>query len=162
MRHTAYIGLGSNMGDRKQNLFHALKCMKQQGIVVEALSSVYETEPQGLADQSWFFNMAARIGTTESPGELLKTLQAVEKQMGRVRSVRWGPRIIDIDILLYDNQTVREPDLEIPHPRLTDRAFVLIPLLEMGRDLALPDGTFLREYLTNKVKKQKVRLVAVS
>ncbi len=162
MRDTAYIGLGSNMGDSKRNLFYALECMEKQGIIVEDLSSVYETEPQGLADQPWFFNMAARIGTTESPWDLLKTLQAVENQMGRVRQVRWGPRMIDIDILLYDNQSVREPDLEIPHPRLTERAFVLIPLLEMDKDLSLPDGTFLREYLTNKVKKQKVRLVAVS
>ena len=158
MRTIAYIGLGSNQGDRLQNLAQALKHLDREAIVIEARSSVYETEPQGLREQPWFLNMVIRISTTLSGGALLKTLLSVESQMGRVRQVRWGPRIIDLDLLLFGDEVISEPDLEVPHPRLQERAFVLIPLLELDAAVRLPNGTLLKEYLPEAAKNQQVRL----
>ena len=159
MTHTVYLSLGSNVGERAANLTCALELLKKKGIVIEALSSIYETEPQGLSDQPWFLNMVARAKTTLSPKKLLQVLLAVEEQMGRERSVRWGPRIIDLDILLYDNQVIRDRQLQVPHPRMTDRAFVLVPLLEIAPDIALPDGTPLKKYLSvPDIRAQTVNL----
>jgi 2-amino-4-hydroxy-6-hydroxymethyldihydropteridine diphosphokinase len=102
-------------------------------------------------------NMAVRVRTCLSPRELLTTLQTIEAEMGRERSVRWGPRVIDIDILLYEKEVIFESDLEIPHPRLTERAFVLYPLLEIDEDLCLPEGTPLRSFLAS-VSNQEIRM----
>ncbi|MGI9861061.1 2-amino-4-hydroxy-6-hydroxymethyldihydropteridine diphosphokinase [Moorella naiadis] len=138
---TAYLGLGSNLGNREENMKKAVALLDATpGIEVERLSSWYETAPVGKTDQGWFLNSAARIKTTMPARELLRAVLAVEQQLGRVRRERWGPRTIDIDILLYDDINVTEPDLEIPHPRMLERAFVLIPLAEIAPDLILPDG----------------------
>ncbi|QGP92135.1 7,8-dihydro-6-hydroxymethylpterin-pyrophosphokinase [Neomoorella glycerini] len=138
---TAYLGLGSNLGDREGNLQRAVAILTAtEGIEVERLSSWYETAPVGKTDQGWFLNGVAKIKTTMLPRELLLTVLAIEQRLGRVRRERWGPRNIDIDILLYDDLTVNEPDLAIPHPRLMERAFVLIPLAEIAPELILPDG----------------------
>lgn len=160
--HSAYIGLGTNLGDRWQNLALALEYLEKRGIVIDALSSVYETEPQGVVDQPWFLNMAARIKTDLSPHSLLEVILDIEAQMGRVRLERWGPRIIDLDILLYEKVVLKVPDLQIPHPRLTERAFVLIPLLEIDESLTLPDGTLLKDYLPNITGNQGVRAVCTA
>jgi len=138
---TAYLGLGSNLGNREENLKKAVALLDATGgIEVERRSSWYETAPMGKTDQGWFLNSVARIKTTMPARELLRAVLAVEQRLGRVRRERWGPRTIDIDILLYDDISVNEPDLEIPHPRMLGRAFVLIPLAEIAPDLILPDG----------------------
>lgn len=137
----AYLGLGSNLGNREENMKKAVASLDTTaGIEVERLSSWYETAPVGKTNQGWFLNSVARIKTTMPARELLRAVLAVEQHLGRVRRERWGPRTIDIDILLYDDINVKEPDLEIPHPRMLERAFVLIPLAEIAPDLILPDG----------------------
>jgi len=164
--YNAYIGIGSNLGDRAANLLTALDYLEEEGIAVDAVSSIYETAPQGVTDQAWFLNMAVRVKTALAPRDLLVLLQAIEAKMGRVRDRRWGPRIIDLDILLYqrldegspEGFCEDSPDLEVPHPRLKERAFVLIPLLEIDEDISLPDGTLLKDCLPHVLKHQEVRL----
>ena len=134
----AYLGLGGNLGDRAAALREALTKLEAAGIRITALSSVYETEPVGLRDQPCFLNMVCAIETDQTPFDLLVTLQNIESAMGRVRTVRWGPRIIDLDILLYDEITLNTPYLTIPHPRMIERAFVLRPLAEISPDLIHP------------------------
>lgn len=134
---TAYIALGSNLGDRKKNLTAALfHLVREPRIILEKLSSFIETKPYGVTDQPDFLNGCCRIWTDFSPRQLLTALQAIEDKMGRVRTRRWGERIIDLDILLYDDITVNEPDLVIPHPDMKNRAFVLEPLKEIAPGLA--------------------------
>ena len=140
MRETrAYLGLGSNLGDRAGAIRTA--CMElgaHPEITVERLSSLYETPPVGMTDQPDFINAAIEIDTTLSARALLTACLAVEAQMGRVRNARWGPRVIDIDILVYGSEVIDEPDLKAPHPRLAERAFALAPLAEMEPALRPP------------------------
>lgn len=137
LTHTAYIALGSNIGDREAYLCNALlKLNEQPGIQIEAVSKVYETDPVGEENQAMFLNMAAKVQTTLSPKELLRCMLQAEKALGRTRELRWGPRTIDLDLLLYERLSIQdfsEPglELELPHPRMLDRAFVLIPLLDI-------------------------------
>lgn len=135
----AYIGLGSNLGDREGNLRRALGLMAEipETNVLRA-SSIYRTQPQGKADQPEFLNMAAEVETGLEPRELLRSLLKIERELRRVRGERWGPRTIDLDILYYGDRILKEPDLEIPHPRARQRAFVLEPLAELAPDLADP------------------------
>ncbi len=136
---TAYIGLGTNLGDRRGALETALQEMHQPPIIcVERVSSVYETAPVGVTEQPDFLNAVARLRTTLLPRELLDVLLHLENKMGRVRTLRWGPRVIDLDLLIYGDAQVSEPGLEVPHPRLRERAFVLGPLAEIAPDLCLP------------------------
>jgi len=149
MVHVAYIGLGSNLGNRKENLMKAVECLRAHSeIEVEALSSVYETAPVGVKDQPSFLNMVVRIKTALEAGNLLQTLQRIEERMGRRRTKRWGPRVIDLDILLYDRKSIRSSCLQVPHPRILERAFVLIPLLEIDPGISLPDGTLLKDAIS--------------
>lgn len=141
-RRTAYLGLGSNLGDRLATLQRALELLDgEAGIEVVASSRVWETAPVGGPPQPDYLNVVLGIETSLSAGELLKAAQRVESALGREREVRWGPRTIDVDIELLGDETVDEPDLAIPHPRLRERAFVLLPLLELDPDPILPDGT---------------------
>lgn len=133
-----YLGLGTNLGDRAGNLRQALARLKQS-IRITAVSSIYETEPWGVREQPRFLNMAVGGETALTPDELLQTVKAIEREMGRTDGVRYGPRVIDIDILLYDDLIVRQTGLEIPHPRLTERAFVLAPLAEIA-GAVIPPG----------------------
>lgn len=133
----AYLGLGSNVGDRERNLEKALELLGAEMVVCE-VSLLYETEPVGFADQPWFLNAVCRVETDLSPRELLQAIKRVEKEAGREPTFRWGPRVIDVDILLYDEICLSEPDLEIPHPRLAERAFVLTPLREIAGDIVHP------------------------
>lgn len=145
-----YIGLGSNLGDREATLSEALRRLGElEGIEVVAVSSFRETDPVGMVDQPRFVNAAAALETTLGPRELLESLLEVERGLGRDRSreKRWGPRTIDLDLLLYGDETVAERGLEIPHPRLAERAFVLQPLLELDPGLRLPEGRPLRDLL---------------
>ena len=139
----AYLGLGGNLGDRLAALTEALTRLgAATGMRRVACSSVYETEPWGVTDQPGFLNLVAAFETTLAPVDLLEVCQAVENAVGRVASYRWGPRLIDVDILLYSDAVVKlaEPDLQVPHPRLTQRAFVLVPLAEIAPNAIVPPG----------------------
>ena len=129
----AYLSLGSNLGDREGNLNKAVEELaKHPKIKVAQVSSFIETAPVGCTDQPDFVNAAVRIETTLTPRELLAAVLNIEKSEGRVRTIRWGPRVIDIDILIYGDETIDEEDLKIPHPRMMERDFVLKPLAEIG------------------------------
>ncbi len=137
----AYLGLGANVGDREANLREAIALLDAHpGIDVRRLSSVYETEPVGLRDQPRFLNQVAEVAVTLTPEALLEAILSIEAALGRIRRTRWGPRTIDIDILLYGDALVDRPGLRIPHSGLRERAFVLLPLHELAPDLVLPDG----------------------
>ena len=145
----AYIGLGSNVGDRLENLRAARAALDHRGIAVTASSSVYETEPQGeVLDQRDFLNACVAVDTELEPDELLDACKAVERELGReAGGPRHGPRAIDVDLLLLDGREHRSERLQVPHPDVLARRFVLIPLLELDPELALPDGTRLRDAL---------------
>jgi 2-amino-4-hydroxy-6-hydroxymethyldihydropteridine diphosphokinase len=135
---TVYLGLGTNLGDRLANLRLALARL-QTLARLEEVSSLYETEPEGLSDQPLFFNAVCRVTTGLEPQALLRFLKNLEREIGRrPRGRRWGPRPIDLDILLYDDRVVDAPELNIPHPRLAERAFVLVPLCELAPELRHP------------------------
>lgn len=137
---TVYLALGSNLGDRRGNLLDAISQLRQR-VKVEQLSSVYETEPAYITDQPRYLNMVLRASLDPErlpPGELLRFLKSIERRLGRLPTVRYGSRPIDLDILLYGDWMVDEPDLSIPHPRLAERAFVLQPLAEIAPELRLP------------------------
>ena len=144
----AYVGLGSNLGDREATLREAVRLLGElDGVEVRAVSSFRETDPVGKLDQPRFVNGAAALETSLQARELLDRLLEVERALGRDRSVeeRWGPRTIDLDLLLYGEETIDVPGLQVPHPRLAERAFVLEPLLELAPELRLPDGRPLRD-----------------
>jgi 2-amino-4-hydroxy-6-hydroxymethyldihydropteridine diphosphokinase len=144
----AYLGLGANLGDRAQQLARACATLHQHpAITVQAVSSLYHTAPVGVTDQAWFLNAVARLQTSLTPTALLSVTQAIERRLGRTPAPRWGPRVIDIDILLYDAVYLQRPFLTIPHPALHERAFVLVPLQELAPDLQLPGGTRVRNLL---------------
>lgn len=134
----AFIGLGSNLGDREGNCRTAVDLLCQAGVKVTKTSSFYETEPWGRTGQPKFINQAIEVETPLDPRALLGVLQRIETEMGRVRTERWGPRTIDLDILLYDGLVLDEPDLAIPHPRMQERGFVLDPLAEIAPDVVHP------------------------
>lgn len=145
----AYLGLGSNVGDRRSHLESAVAALPKHGVQIVASSSVYETEPVGLVtDQREFLNACLRVETALGPEELLDACKAVERDVGRTGTdVRHGPREIDVDLLLFGRRSYRSGRLTIPHPTIVERRFVLVPLLELDPDLALPDGTALADAL---------------
>jgi 2-amino-4-hydroxy-6-hydroxymethyldihydropteridine diphosphokinase len=133
-----YLSLGSNIGDRETNLKKAVDKIKQNKIQIIKESRIYETKPYGIKEQRDFLNLALKIETTHTPQKLIKILLDIEKEMGRVRDVKWGPRIIDIDILFYDSLIINDENLIIPHPELHNRLFVLEPLSEIAPDFIHP------------------------
>ena len=137
---TAWIGLGSNVGDRRALLRRAVAALEREPQVeVQAVSSIRETEPVGYLDQPRFFNAVARVSTDLPPRALLERLLEIERRLGRARTgPRFGPRTIDLDLLLYGAEEIAEPGLEVPHPRLHERAFVLEPLVELDPTLVVP------------------------
>ena len=152
-----FLSLGSNIGEREAQLAEAIQRLEAAGVQVVRKSSVYETEPQDLPDQPWFLNLVLEVETRLSPIQLLTTIQAIEESMGRKRDVPKGPRSIDIDILLYGVAIVDTEDLQIPHPRLAQRRFVLEPLAELAPDLQHPrTGLTVRELLRD-VQDQRMR-----
>ena len=130
----AFLGLGSNLGDRRRHLRDAIAAIPD----VVAVSRVYETAPVGGPDQGAYLNVVVRLDTERSPRELLEICREREAEAQRVRTVRWGPRTLDVDVLWVDGQTVDEPDLVVPHPRMFERAFVLMPLRDVAADLIPP------------------------
>jgi 2-amino-4-hydroxy-6-hydroxymethyldihydropteridine diphosphokinase len=135
--HIVYLALGANLGDRAASLREAIGRLRS-AVAVERMSSVYETEPAYLLDQPRFLNMALRGRTALDPHALLAFLKRIERDMGRAAGPRFGPRVIDLDILLYDDLALDAADLRIPHPRMAERPFVLAPLAEIAPELAPP------------------------
>lgn len=134
----AYLGLGSNLEDREMNLSQALLLIAPK-VIVKKVSSVYETRPVGYEEQPMFLNMVCQVATSLDPGELLRLVKDIEARMGRKTSFRNSPRIIDIDILFYNARVIKTEELTIPHPRVAERAFVLIPLSEIAPGLTHPE-----------------------
>ena len=150
-----YLGLGSNVGDRQQNLDKALDFLSQR-LRMGEISSIYDTEPVGNADQPHFLNLACQAYTRLEPMGLLALAKGIESKLGRVGK-SGAPRTIDIDILLYGEQVIETPELVIPHPKMTERAFVLVPLDEIAHDLVHPvSGKTIRELLKEITEKQGV------
>jgi 2-amino-4-hydroxy-6-hydroxymethyldihydropteridine diphosphokinase len=138
MSTIAYIGLGSNLGDKKENCRRALRLLAARSVSITRTSSFYCTEPVGNPDQDDFINAVAEIETSLSPHELMKRCNQIESELGRVRERHWGPRIIDLDILLFGSMVLGDPDLSIPHPSLHARLFVLVPLCEIAAEVVHP------------------------
>ena len=136
--HTVYLSLGSNLGDRAAHIERALTRLAEENVRIIRRSSFYQTEPVEFQAQGWFLNIAAEAETELMPRQLLRVIRQIERELGRKRTVRSGPRIIDIDILLFGANIVNAAELEIPHPRMTERRFVLIPLSEIAPTLRHP------------------------
>ncbi len=135
---TIYLSLGSNVGDREANLRAAIAALTPAGVHVQRVSSIYETEPVDFLHQPWFLNCVVEAETSLEPHALLQALRAIETQLGNKKEFAKGPRKIDLDILLYGNETITAPDLQVPHPRMLQRRFVLTPLAEIAPDLKHP------------------------
>ncbi len=136
----AYIGIGSNLGDKRGNIRRAVEALgADPGNRRVRCSPLYSTEPVGKKDQDWFVNGVVSLETSLGPRELLELLISIEKKMGRVRREKWGPRTIDLDILFYEDQILKEPNLQVPHPRLHERKFVLLPLRDLAPDWIHPE-----------------------
>ena len=139
MLSEAYIGIGSNLGESKaqcETAIRALNYLPKTSVVNR--SSLYRTEPLGIKNQNWFINAVVEIETSLEPFALLKALLDIEMQMGRVRKEKWGSRVIDLDLLLYDDKIIHQPGLQIPHPEIHNRAFVLVPLCEIRQEAIHP------------------------
>ena len=135
----AYVGLGANLGPREITLLRAVDLLAEtDGVEVLAVSQLRETEPVGVVEQPLFLNGAVALDTSLSPRELLDRLLEIERRLGRVRDVRWGPRLVDLDLLVYGDRQVDEPGLRVPHSRLHERRFALEPLAELDPDLEIP------------------------
>ena len=150
----AYVGLGANVGNRRENLDRAVELLgAEPGVRVFAVSSVRETDPVGYEDQPRFLNAACAVDTELGPRDLLERLLAIERALGRDRTgPRFGPRTIDLDLLLYGSETIDEPGLTVPHPRLAERLFVLEPLHELAPVLVLPDGRAVRDLIAAQLE----------
>ncbi len=155
--HKVVIAIGTNLGNRKENIENAIKRIRENKIKVEKVSSIYETAPYGYTKQPAFLNCALLGETVLSPRELLETLLAIEKEMGRVRKIHWGPRIIDLDIIFYDDLVINEPDLKIPHPDMQNREFVLKPISEIAPCFVHPVFCKTVKTLYAELKNEKTR-----
>ncbi|WNS75574.1 2-amino-4-hydroxy-6-hydroxymethyldihydropteridine diphosphokinase [Bacillus sp. DTU_2020_1000418_1_SI_GHA_SEK_038] len=160
MNNEAYIALGSNIGDRFESLKDAIASIDLvPRVKVVHVSSIYETDPVGYEDQDQFLNMVIGVKTDLSPFELLSACLEIEKNLGRKRGIRWGPRTIDLDILLYNQENIISEKLTVPHPRMHERAFVIIPLLEIHSGIKLPTmDILLQEVLEEIPDREGVRI----
>ncbi|WP_344913079.1 2-amino-4-hydroxy-6-hydroxymethyldihydropteridine diphosphokinase [Amphibacillus indicireducens] len=153
MMNKVYIALGSNIAPRVDYLNQAIEAIGQvEQMSVVKQSSIYETEPVGYQDQAKFLNQVIEVETTYSPMEVLLASQSIENKLGRKREVRWGPRTIDLDILLYNHENIMTNQLIVPHPRMDSRAFVLVPLVELNPELVIPT--------TNQTVSEQLSLIA--
>lgn len=155
MLNTAYVGLGSNLGDKEANIKKALKLLETSpGVQVKRVASFYRTAPVGYTRQDWFLNTVAEVETGLKPHELLSLLLDIEERLGRVRTVRWGPRTVDLDLLIFGRETINAPDLIVPHPRMSERAFVMVPLAELAPEFTI-DGRGKAAELAEALKKEQ-------
>ncbi len=158
MSQTVYLSLGSNVGARAKNLQNAIAALADAGVEVSRISSIYETEPVDLREQPWFLNCVVEAQTNLPPLELLQALRAIEARMGSKKLVAKGPRLIDMDILLYGDETIDTPELQVPHPRMHLRRFVLVPLAEIAPQSRHPvSGLTAAEMLARTADKSQVR-----
>ncbi len=147
--HSVLIGLGGNVGDVVQAMQRALNAIHSNlNCEVRSVSKVYRTPPWGITEQAWFFNACAEVATTLEPDQILDLLLTIEIAQGRVRDERWGPRTLDLDIIAYDDLRLSTDRLTLPHPRLTERAFVLVPLMDICPDREI-DGVRIKDYAAN-------------
>jgi len=152
-----FFCLGSNIGDREGYLEYGISALAAAGVRIVRRSSIYQTEPVGITDQPWFLNVVIAGETDLPPRELLSECKRIEREAGRRPTVRFGPRVLDIDLILYKGMVIREPDLEIPHPRILNRRFVLVPLLEIAPHLRDPrDGREFAQILAGLDEGKKV------
>lgn len=160
MATLAYVALGSNLGDRLGNLQRAVRLIGEvPGTRVLRTSSVYETAPREVEDQPEFLNAVAEVETERGPRQLLDALLAIEARLGRERRVKYGPRSIDLDVLLYGDEEIHEPGLDVPHPKMLERAFVIVPLAELEPARVTPSGQKLRELARELRRHQRVRAI---
>ena len=157
---TVYLALGSNIGDREANLRVAIESLRSAGVDIRRESRIYETEPVGFADQRWFLNMVVEGATGLFPLQLLTRTSKIEKALGRVRTIPNGPRTIDIDILLYGATVMRTASLELPHPRMHERRFVLAPMVDLAPDLRHPQSHLTMRQLLDAAPPAIVRVVS--
>ncbi|UCZ53335.1 2-amino-4-hydroxy-6-hydroxymethyldihydropteridine diphosphokinase [Bacillus shivajii] len=157
--NVSYLSLGSNIEDRYDHLMEAVSLLKtDENMKVVSTSSIYETAPVGYTDQASFLNMVIKIITTYTPEQLLDKLEEVERQGGRKRVMKWGPRTIDLDILLYNKENINLEHLQIPHPRMFSRGFVLIPLKEIENDITFSTGKTIDDYIDELPDKEGVHV----
>ena len=160
MENISFLSIGSNMGNRLDTFQTAFRLLDEnEHIKLVSCSSLYETDPVGYRDQDCFLNAVFKVETDLKPEELLRTCMQIEQELGRKRDIRWGPRTLDLDILLYNHENVETEILSIPHPRMHERAFVIIPLMELETDINLPKmNTSLSDLLDKIPDKEGVRL----
>lgn len=159
MTNRAILSIGSNIGKREEYLYQAIQALeKDDQVRVKNFSSIYETDPVGFTDQDLFLNMVIEIETEKSPYDLLNTCLEIEKQLDRKRIIRWGPRTIDLDIILYNQEIIDSKDLIIPHPRMHERSFVLIPLSEINGKLIVPTISRTVDELVQQLGDKGVRM----
>ena len=154
MQKTAYISLGGNSGNEEELFAEVLRAIAGwQGVQISAVSSLYRTEPWGDPNQQWFCNQVAAVecGIMVTPTSLLEAMLQLETKLGRIRDAgrRFGPRVIDLDLLLFSNIVYKDAYVTVPHPRMTKRAFVLVPLLEIAPEILMPDGVSMKKHLAN-------------
>ncbi|MBE0461183.1 MAG: 2-amino-4-hydroxy-6-hydroxymethyldihydropteridine diphosphokinase [Candidatus Aminicenantes bacterium] len=158
-----FLSLGSNLGDREKNLIQAIMLLKDDGLAISNVSSLYETQPVNVTSQPWFFNLVLEAETDKTPLELLYSVKDIERKMGRKPSYQNGPRIIDIDILLAEKTIIQTKDLEIPHPKLEKRNFVLVPFKEISPNTIHPvlNKTIEELLVESKDKSEVIRINSI-